>query len=101
MVAELLKTTIGKLRIITFLEGVSLLILMFVCMPLKYIFHLPIYTKVTGYIHGGLFIIFLVYVWQAAEEYNWKFKDTTWKVIFSSFIPFGTFYVDKTILSKV
>lgn len=101
MVNELLKSTIGKLRIITFLEGVSLIVLVFICMPLKYVFHMPIFVKITGYIHGGLFIIFLIYVWQVAEEFQWKFKDITWKVILSSFIPFGTFYVDKTILSKV
>ena len=31
---------------------------------------------------------------------NWNFFKTTWKVLIASFIPFGTFYVDKTILSK-
>jgi integral membrane protein len=101
MISELLKTNIGKLRIITFLEGVSLLILMGICMPLKYIGGMPIYNKIMGYIHGGLFIVFIVYVWQVAEEQDWKFTTTTWKIIFASFIPFGTFYVDKKILSKI
>lgn len=101
MIQSLLATTVGKLRIITFLEGISLLLLLFICMPLKYLCDMPMYTKIMGSVHGGLFVLFVIYVWQVADEYDWKFWSTTLKVLISSFIPFGTFYIDKTVLSKL
>ncbi|QEE51451.1 DUF3817 domain-containing protein [Flavobacterium alkalisoli] len=34
-------------------------------------------------------------------EQKWEFKVTTWKVLLACIIPFGTFYIDKTILKKI
>ncbi len=96
----ILSTKLGKFRIIALLEGISLLVLLLICMPLKYFYNLPEYTKLVGSIHGALFILYIIYAWILSEEYNWEFKKTTWKVVLASFIPFGTFYIDKNLLSK-
>jgi integral membrane protein len=98
---SLLKTNIGRLRILAFLEGISLLILVLITVPMKYIFHNPEGSKMIGPIHGALFLLFLLNTLSVGVEQNWKFKTTTWKVILACFIPFGTFYIDKTILSKI
>lgn len=98
---KLFATKIGKLRIIAFLEGISLLTLFFIAMPLKYMFDRPEAVRINGAIHGGLFLLFVFYTLVVALEQNWKHGQTTWKVLLSSFIPFGTFYIDKTILSKI
>lgn len=98
---ELLKTNTGRLRIIALLEGVSLLVLIFIAVPLKYMFSYPAGSQVVGPVHGVLFLIFIVLTITVAGEQNWKFLRTTWKVLLSSFIPFGTFYIDKKILSKI
>jgi len=98
---NLFKTTIGRLRIIAYLEGISLLILVFIAVPLKYYFHNPSLTKSLGPIHGALFLLFIINTMSVGIELNWKFSKTTWKVILACFIPFGTFYIDKKILSKL
>ena len=98
---NLLKTNIGRLRILAFLEGISLLILVFITVPMKYFFHNPLGSKMIGPIHGALFLLFLINTLSVGVEQNWKFKTTTWKVILACFIPFGTFYIDKKILSKI
>ncbi len=98
---DLLKTNIGRLRIIAFLEGISLLMLFFITMPLKYLFDNPTLTPPVGYAHGFLFILYVIFTYIVSKEYNWKHTQTTWKVLLASFIPFGTFYIDKTILSKM
>jgi integral membrane protein len=98
---ELLKTNTGRLRIIALLEGISLLVLLFIAVPLKYMFSYPAGSQVVGSIHGALFLLFIVLTIIVAAEQKWKFLHTTWKVLLSSFIPFGTFYVDKKILSKI
>lgn len=98
---NLLKTKIGRLRVIGFLEGVSLLVLVFVAVPMKYYFDNPSLSKALGPIHGSIFLLFLFNTISVGVEQNWKFKTTTWKVILSCFIPFGTFYIDHKILSKL
>lgn len=97
---ELFKTKIGRLRIVALLEGISLLILVLIAVPVKYVFNNPIISEVVGPIHGALFLLYVFYTLSVAVMLKWKFMTTTWKVLLASFIPFGTFYVDKTILSK-
>lgn len=100
MLFNLLKTNIGRLRIIGFLEGISLLILVFITMPMKYYFDNPAGSKLMGPIHGALFLLFVYNALSVGVEQNWKFKTTTWKVLLACMIPFGTFYIDREILRK-
>ncbi|WP_028668022.1 DUF3817 domain-containing protein [Runella zeae] len=92
------KTPIGRLRLLAFLEGVSLLILVFVAVPLKYFAHFPVMVKILGPIHGALFLLFVFNTFQVGIEQQWKFKEITWKILVGCFIPFGTFYIDAKIL---
>ncbi|MBB5396206.1 DUF3817 domain-containing protein [Mucilaginibacter sp. AK015] len=96
---QLLFTNIGRLRIIGFLEGISLLVLMFIAVPLKYAGHDPSVVKAMGPIHGALFLLFIVNTVSVGVEQNWKFR-TTLKVLLACFIPFGTFYIDRKFLKK-
>ncbi len=96
-----LTTTIGRLRLLAFLEGLSLLILIFIAVPLKYLYNDPSLSKNLGPIHGALFLLFVFNALRVGIEQQWQFKTTTWKVILACFIPFGTFYIDYKILSKI
>ncbi|TDH26154.1 DUF3817 domain-containing protein [Segetibacter sp. 3557_3] len=98
---QLLKTKIGRLRIIGFLEGLSLLILVFIAVPMKYLFHNPGSSKFVGPIHGAIFLLFLLNTLSVSIEHNWKFRSTTWKILLACFIPFGTFYIDRKILRNM
>jgi integral membrane protein len=98
---NLFKTKFGRLRIIGFLEGVSLLVLIFIAVPMKYYFQNPSLSKALGPIHGTIFLLYLFNTLSVGVEQNWKFKTTTWKIILACFIPFGTFYIDNKILSKL
>ncbi len=95
------KTSIGRLRLLALLEGFSLLILVFIAVPLKYYFDIPTLSKHLGPIHGALFLLFIFSALKVGIEQQWKFTKTTWKVILSCFIPFGTFYIDYKILRKL
>ena len=96
-----LNSNIGRLRVLGFLEGVSLLILLFIAMPIKYMLYNPVPVKWVGQIHGILFILFVLNAFRVSVEQKWSFKKVTWKVIASAFFPFGTFYIDKRILTKI
>jgi len=98
---NLLKTGIGRLRIIAILEGISLLTLVFIAAPMKHMMDNPAFVKVMGPVHGALFLLFLFNTLSVGVEQNWKFKETTWKVLLACMIPFGTFYIDWKILSRL
>mgnify|MGYP001810735141 FL=1 len=90
---NLIKNTIGRLRIIGFLEGISFLVLLFIAMPLKYIAGQPMAVKITGMAHGVLFVLYILYVVMAAVEYSWSIKKSVLAFI-ASLVPFGTFWAD-------
>ena len=95
--SPLLKTPLGRLRIIAFAEGMSFLILLFIAMPLKYIWQQPQAVRQFGSMHGLLFVLYILLVVLCSIEYRWKF----WKVgilLLISVIPFGNFYADKHYL---
>lgn len=94
-------TSIGRLRLLAFLEGISLLILIFIAVPLKYYFDNPALSKSLGPIHGALFLLFIFNALRVGVEQHWKFKQTTWKVLVACFVPFGTFYIEYKILRKI
>lgn len=91
-------TSIGRLRLLAILEGISLLVLVFIPVPLKYFNGDPSWVKSLGPIHGALFLLFVFNALRVGVEQRWNFKQTTWKVLVACFIPFGTFYVDYKLL---
>lgn len=95
-----MKTQLQRLRIVGYLEGISLLILTCIAMPLKYWRGDPAWVKALGPVHGILFLLFVINTLSVAVEQRWKFSQTTWKVLIACVIPFGTFYIDKHILNK-
>jgi integral membrane protein len=90
---ELFKTHIGRLRIIGFAEGMSYLILLGIAMPLKYLYQLPQTVRITGMIHGLLFVLYVLYVMIVAVAYRWTFRKALLAFL-ASLVPFGTFWAD-------
>jgi integral membrane protein len=96
---DLIKTSLGRLRIIAFTEGVSYLILLFVAMPLKYFWGQPTAVKSFGSVHGLLFVLYILYVVLCKIEYRWTLKKILLLLVIS-IIPFGNFYADKHYLQS-
>ncbi|MEM6321289.1 MAG: DUF3817 domain-containing protein [Bacteroidota bacterium] len=94
-------SSLRVLRLIALLEGISLVLLVFVAVPLKRVADRPELVQIIGPIHGILFLLFVVKTLSFAVERNWKFKEITWKVLLACIIPFGPFYVDYQILRKI
>ncbi|MFT6064229.1 MAG: integral membrane protein [Paraglaciecola sp.] len=86
-------------RIISFLEGVSYLLLLFIAVPIKYFQEDAIYVKMLGMPHGILFMLYLVLAIVIRKQMKWNIK-TLGIVFVGSIIPFGTFYVDKKYLQN-
>ncbi|MEN9639824.1 MAG: hypothetical protein RLZZ262_1693 [Bacteroidota bacterium] len=96
-----IKTAIGQLRLLGLMEGATLILLMFVAVPLRYLANWPFGVKVIGPIHGVLFLFFVIATVYMSIERKWSFKNITVKVLLACIIPFGTFYVDRKILKPL
>ena len=83
---------------VAWLEGISLLLLLFFAMPMKYMFDQEIYVKTIGMAHGILFILYVVLALLLKFTLNWSFKLLA-IIGLASIIPFGTFYVEKKYLT--
>jgi len=92
------KSTLGVLRILALLEGISYL-LFALTMPLKYVYEMPTPNKIVGMAHGFLFIAYCIMVFVVNQERKWSFLTNIWAYL-ASLIPFGTFVVDARIFKK-
>ena len=99
MVNQLLKTALGRLRIIAFIEGCSYLLLGFT-MILKYKFSMPEPNYVVGLAHGILFVLYIVLLLQVSIIHRWNIFKMLMAFL-ASLVPFGTFYADKVLFRKL
>lgn len=87
-------------RVTAILEGISYVLLFGMTMPLKYWADILQPNKVVGYIHGGLFLVYVlvavVFCWQR----KWSIKRFIILFI-ASLLPFGTFYADREYLKPL
>lgn len=89
---------IKKAFIITgWIEGISLLLLFFVAMPLKYIWGDPQMVKTVGMAHGVLFVLYMLGAIILFSEQNWSGKKLGLAFLLSS-VPFGTFIFERKYL---
>lgn len=82
------------MRRIGIAEGISFLVLLLIAMPLKYYFDLPIAVKIVGWIHGVLFIAYVVIVLLSVRLMKWNLIGLG-VALAASLIPLGTFFLDK------
>ncbi len=79
-----------SLRWFALAEGVTLLILFFIAMPLKYGMGLPIAVSIMGPLHG---VTFMMFVWIVIRTWaegllNWQYAA---RLFIGAMIPFGGF----------
>lgn len=84
------------LRVVSISEGVSYLLLLFVAMPLKYIWQQPLAVTWVGSAHGALFValglLLLLAMWRAALPFK-----TAVIVGVASLVPAGPFFADRLL----
>ncbi len=92
----MLKTGIGRLRLIGYAEGTSFLLLLGVAMPLKYMMDMPKAVLWVGLTHG---ILWLLYVGSLMVMYLARSWPVTWLLggILASVLPFGPFVFDRKL----
>ena len=86
-------------RLVSFLEGVSYILLLFIAVPIKYWGGDEQWVKLLGMPHGILFVTYIIFAFLIKENENWGVKDLG-IVLLASILPIGAFYVDWKYLKK-
>lgn len=95
----MLKDSLKRFRLISFIEGMSYLILLFIAMPIKYLADNPYFVKIVGMGHGVLFIIFIILLADVSKRLSWN-NIFSLKMFIYSLLPFGMFLIEKDIKIK-
>lgn len=91
-----LTTPLGRLRLVSLLEGASLLLLLGVAMPLKYLAGQPLAVRWVGLVHGVLFVSYALLLAQCTLELRWPARRFGLGLLLSV-LPFGAFYAERRL----
>ncbi len=88
------------LRWVGLLEGLSFVLLLFVAMPLKYVWGEPLAVRYVGIAHGALFVLLVSLILQVGPASGWSWKRCAAGVA-AAFLPFGPFFFDRTVRQAI
>ena len=89
----MLSTSIGRLRVVSLLEGLSYLVLLYCSIVMKKIQGKEVDVFIPGMIHGVLFILLCLLLWIARKPSGWSYPRCA--LIFgAALLPFGPFFLE-------
>jgi integral membrane protein len=89
-----------RFRVMAYVTGVLLLVLVLVAMPLKYIWHSDTAVAVVGPIHGFLYMVYLVTAFDLAVRRKWRFGRTL-LVLLAGTVPIMSFVMERKVTGWV
>jgi integral membrane protein len=81
-------------------EGLSFVVLLFIAMPLKYMYDFPLAVKYVGWAHGLLFVVYVSLAYYVKETQRQSFLKFIYAFI-AALVPFGTFIYDRQLKKDV
>lgn len=91
---------LSRYRIMAWVTGVMLLVLVFVAMPLKYFGGSPELVVIVGTAHGWLYMIYLVTGVDLTFRMRWSLWATL-GVLVAGTIPFASFVAENWVTKQV
>jgi len=87
------------MRITAALEGATLLILLLVAVPLKYLAGLSAATRVVGPVHGLAFVLYIWTLTRAAAGGLFT-RGETIRLLVGAFVPFGGIFNERALARR-
>ena len=87
------------MRAASLLEGSTLVLLIFVAVPLKHLAGFPVATAIMGPVHGLAFIIYIWMLLQTVSAGGWSRSETI-RMLVAAFIPFGAFVNERSLAHR-
>ena len=85
-----------RFRVVAYVVGVLLLLLVFVAMPMRYIGDDPTLVKLIGPVHGFAYMVYLVVAFDLAVRAKWTFGRTA-LVLLAGTIPVMSFVAERKV----
>lgn len=95
MSAPDLRDPVGRVRAVGMVEGVSYLVLL-VCSVIKRVADMPLGVQIFGPIHGALFLLLILVIFNAWGNKALSFKLSLLAFV-ASLLPFGPFLIDRKL----
>ena len=89
-----------RYRVMAFIVGSALIILVFVGVPLQLWAHVDVVAKVEGTIHGYLYLVYLFTAADVARRAHWRLGRIV-AVVLSGFVPFLAFIVEHRVYRQM
>jgi integral membrane protein len=85
-----------RMRLVSLLEGTTLVILVFIAVPLRHLGGYRIATMIIGPVHG---MAFLFYIWMLVQTISGGSvpKRHALRLIAAAFVPFGAFFNERIL----
>jgi integral membrane protein len=93
------RNQLRRMRLVSLLEGLTLVALLLVAVPLKHIAGHPAATSIVGPIHGMAFLLYLWMLIQTASGADWSRAEIA-RAVIMAFIPFGAFANERFLKRK-
>jgi integral membrane protein len=91
-----MNAALTRYRVMAYVTGVLLLVLVFVAMPLKYIWHQDTAVAIVGPAHGFLYMVYLVAAFDLAVRAKWQFIRTV-LVLLAGTVPVMSFFAERKV----
>jgi integral membrane protein len=95
-----MSAALTRFRVMAWVVGVLLLVLVFVAMPLKYFADQPSLVAIVGPMHGFLYMVYLVTAFDLAVRARWPFVRTL-LVLLAGTIPAMSFVAERKVTGWV
>lgn len=89
-----------RYRVMAYVTGVLLLVLVFVAMPLKYVGDDDRLVGVVGVLHGWLYLVYLVTAFVLANRLRWPLGRTV-LLLLAGTVPFMSFVAERRVVAAV
>jgi len=94
------KSALQRYRVMAYVVGVGLLVLVLVGVPLQYAAGRPVVVQIVGPIHGFLYIVYLVTVADLARRFGLGLKHVI-ALVAAGFVPFLAFVVERWMTRRI
>jgi integral membrane protein len=78
---------------LAFLDGIALLLLVFIAVPVKYLLDIPLGVKILGPLHGTLFLLLMIATVSAVSRGALR-PGLAALLFVGALLPLGAFYAD-------
>lgn len=89
-----------RFRVMAYVTGVMLVLLVLVAMPLKYLGDDDRMVAVVGVAHGWLYMAYVVTVLQLAVQLRWRPVRAV-LVLLAGTVPFASFVAERSVVHEV